>query len=83
MEQAVMNELYYFTDLTGAYVQETISMVSNEILVFGFTALILIVFIRYYLQMLMSSSCLKRLLSRLTYSQHTKAQCHQPHQCLK
>jgi hypothetical protein len=56
MEQAVMNELYYFTDLTGAYVQETISMVSNEILVFGFTALILIVFIRYYLQMLRDTS---------------------------
>ena len=56
MEQTIISELNYFSSLTGAYVQETISAVSNEILVFGFTALIISVFIRYYLQMLRNTA---------------------------
>ena len=56
MEQTIISELNYFSSLTGAYVQESISAVSNEILVFGFTAFIIGVFVRYYLQMLRNTA---------------------------
>lgn len=50
-DQTIINELNYFSNLTSAYVKSTIIAVSNEALVFGFTGLIIGIFVLYYVQM--------------------------------
>ena len=51
MKEDIVTQFYFISNVTGSYVQSTITAMSNEALVFSFTALIVLVFLVYFLQM--------------------------------
>ena len=65
MDKEILDQLSFFTDLSGVYAQSVFVSVSSELLVFAFTGLITLVFINYYLRMRRDTSRALKTLKKL------------------
>ena len=65
MKEDLVTQFYFISNVTGSYLQSTITAMSNEVLVFSFTALIILVFLVYFLQMRRGTSKGLKKLKRL------------------
>ena len=65
MKEDLVTQFYFISNVTGSYLQSTITEMSNEALVFSFTALIVMVFLVYFLQMRRGTSKGLKKLKRL------------------
>ncbi|NDG54240.1 MAG: hypothetical protein EBY39_14650 [Flavobacteriia bacterium] len=65
MDQDFMSQVSFIVDMTGSYTQLIITSMSNQMLVFGFTGLIILVFINYYFRMLKDTTRALKTLKKL------------------
>ena len=56
MDQDFMSQVSFIVEVTGSYTHLIITSMSNQMLVFGFMGLIILVFAKHYFRMLKDTS---------------------------